>query len=155
MEGDNLFMMKSLEMRVFESKDIETVQVWFNDYEIQRRLEGMMPLNEWFNYINKTVHYFVWLAFENEQPVGMIMVETEDDFTGSVALVVKPSLRNKGYGRSIIEKTMLLPEMRFIKKWFAGIEEDNFACIKCFQSMGYVFENTQPDEDGYYSLIHF
>ncbi|MFF5995104.1 GNAT family N-acetyltransferase [Lysinibacillus sp. KU-BSD001] len=95
------------------------------------------------------------MALENGQPVGMIMVETENDFIGSVALVVKPSLRKKGYGRLIIEKTMLLPEMSVIKKWFAGIEADNFACIKCFQSIGYKLENTQPDEDGYYSLIHF
>lgn len=56
MEGDNILLLQSVEMRVFNSKDIETVQVWFNDFEIQRRLEGMIPLNEWFNYINKNVH---------------------------------------------------------------------------------------------------
>lgn len=147
-------MMKSIDMRIFDSKDIETVQVWFNDFEVQRRLEGITPINEWFNNINNNAHYFVWLAFENEQPVGMVMVEREDDFTGNVALVVKPSLRNKGYGRSIIEKVMSLPETKFVKKWFAGIEEDNLACIKCFQSIGYAFESAHPDEDGYYSLIH-
>lgn len=148
-------MMKPIELRVFESKDIETVQLWFKDFEIQRRLEGMLPLNEWYNFIHKNENYYVWLAFENEQPVGMVMVEIEDDFIGSIALVVKPSLRNKGYGRSMIEKTMILPEMSCIKKWYAGIEEDNFACIKCFQSIGYTVENVQPDEDGFYSLIYF
>ncbi|WP_391370985.1 hypothetical protein [Lysinibacillus sp. KU-BSD001] len=52
-------MIKPIELRVFESKDMETIQGWFNDFEIQRRLGGMLPLNEWYNYIHNNEHYFV------------------------------------------------------------------------------------------------
>ncbi|MDQ0228721.1 hypothetical protein [Metabacillus niabensis] len=48
----------------------------------------MLPLNEWYNFIHKNENYYLWLAFENEQPVGVVMVEIEDDFIGSIALVL-------------------------------------------------------------------
>ncbi|MCC2252414.1 GNAT family N-acetyltransferase [Virgibacillus sp. AGTR] len=148
-------MKRSIEMRLFEEEDIKTVQEWFNDHEIQNRLEGMLPLMEWFNNIKENTQYFVWLTLECNQPVGIVMVEIEEDCTGSIALAVKPSLRNKGYGRLFIEKTMLLPDMQSIKRWYAGIEEDNVACLKCFQSVGFTLQHTQPDKHGFYSLIHY
>ncbi|MED4531840.1 GNAT family N-acetyltransferase [Metabacillus fastidiosus] len=147
-------MQKFIEMCVFENQDIETIETWFEDFEIRRRLEGILPLRKWYEYVKENTEYFVWIALENKQSVGIVMVELEENHTGSIALAVNPFLRNKGYGKVLIERTMALPVLNSVEKWFAGIEEDNIACLKCFQSIGYSFENIQPDEDGYYSLIY-
>lgn len=143
-------------MRIFKENDIETLQTWFEDSEVQRRLDGMLPLHEWFKYVKASTGYQVWMGLgESGQSIGIIMVEQDTDFTGNIALIVNPILRGKGYGRALIEQVMVLSETQSIKKWFAGIEEDNIACLKCFQSVGYLFEDSKPDEDGYYSLIYF
>lgn len=143
-------------MRIFNENDIETLQTWFEDSEVQRRLDGMLPLHEWFKYVKSSTGYQVWMGLgESGQSIGIIMVEQDTDFTGNIALIVNPILRGKGYGRALIEQVMVLSETQSIKKWFAGIEEDNIACLKCFQSVGYLFEDSKPDEDGYYSLIYF
>ncbi|XBM34447.1 hypothetical protein AAG663_02290 [Bacillus licheniformis] len=38
------------ELRLFRKEDIEWLQTWFEDAEVKRRLEGMLPLDEWFNF---------------------------------------------------------------------------------------------------------
>ncbi|MBK3494060.1 GNAT family N-acetyltransferase [Viridibacillus sp. YIM B01967] len=143
-------------MRIFNEKDIETIQTWFEDSEVQRRLDGMLPLHEWYGYVKDNIGYRVWMGLgESGQSIGIIMVEQDIDFTGNIAIIVNPILRGKGYGRALIGQVMVLSETQPIKKWFAGIEEDNIACLKCFQSIGYSFEDSKSDEDGYYSLIYF
>ncbi|MGN9867014.1 GNAT family N-acetyltransferase [Bacillus swezeyi] len=147
-------MNKIDEFRLFQKEDIEWLQTWFEDGEVQKRLEGMMPLHDWYNFVEENENYQVWAALQDGKPVGAVMVEVEEGFTGNIALLVDPFLRSKGYGKAIIKRTVQLSEMSRIKKWFAGIEEDNHACLRCFQSIGYSFESDQPDEDGYYSLIY-
>ncbi|MNW31156.1 hypothetical protein D3C74_80640 [compost metagenome] len=146
---------RSIELRPFEEKDIGMIEPWFRDHEVQLRLEGMGPLGKWFHCVKQNSDYYVWLAIENDQTVGMAMVEAESNVIGNVALVVNPSLWSRGYGRAILKKVLFLPEMDFIKKWVAGIEEDNTASLKCFQSEGFSFEGSQTDEDGFYSLIQY
>ncbi|MSN98586.1 GNAT family N-acetyltransferase [Bacillus paralicheniformis] len=143
------------ELRLFRKEDIEWLQTWFDDAEVKRRLEGMMPLDEWFNFADGNENYRVWAALKEGKPVGAVMVEVEEDSTGNIALLVDPLLRGGGYGKALIKRTMALPEMNRINKWFAGIEEDNKRCLACFRSVGYSLEHDQPDEDGYYSLIYF
>ncbi len=138
-----------------KEQDLTMLEAWFQDAEVKRRLEGMLPLQGWFSYVQSSLDYFVWAAFSENDPVGVIMIEQEqqeEQSTGSIAIVVNPELRGKGYGRAILTKVMSLPELQHIKRWHAGIEADNAACLKCFQSAGFLFDSMEPDEDGYYSL---
>lgn len=147
--------MSITELRVFRESDIVTIKGWFEDAEVQRRLEGMQPLSEWYNYVASKEDYQVWTALdENKQPIGIVMVEQESNYVGYIALVINPILRGKGYGKALVKKVMSLPSTQSIKKWIANIETDNIACLKCFESVGYSFENSIPDEDGYYLLIY-
>ncbi|MGG4321346.1 GNAT family N-acetyltransferase [Bacillus sonorensis] len=143
------------EIRSFQKEDLEWLQTWFKDAEVKRRLEGMLPLDDWYKFAQENEKYWVWVALKGRKPVGAVMVEVEEDCTGNIALLVDPFLRGKGYGKAMLKRAMRLPEMGQVKKWFAGIEEDHHICLRCFQSMGYIFENEHPDEDGFYSLIYF
>lgn len=78
------------ELRLFRKEDIEWLQTWFEDAEVKRRVEGMMPLDEWFNFADGNENYRVWAALEDGKPVGVVMVEVEEDLTGNIALVVDP-----------------------------------------------------------------
>lgn len=133
-------------------RDLTLLQEWFEDAEVHKRLEGMLPLLEWYGHVEQHPGYGVWVAFSNNKAVGIIMIEQEEDNTGSIAIVVDPLARGKGYGKNIISRAMNLPELERIQKWYAGIEADNTACLKCFESAGFTLEHAVPDEDGYYSL---
>lgn len=138
----------------FTEHNLPMLEDWFKDAEVQQRLEGMLPLGEWYEHVERHPGYHVRIAYAEREVVGIIMLEQDEQNTGSIAIVVKPSVRNQGYGRAMLEKAMQLPELRTIHKWYAGIEADNVACLKCFQTAGFVLENEAPDEDGYYSLWH-
>ncbi|WP_251035104.1 GNAT family N-acetyltransferase [Paenibacillus polymyxa] len=141
-------------LRPFTERDLAMLEDWFKDAEVHRRLEGMLPLGDWYRHVEQHPGYDVWVAFSEGEAVGVIMIEREGQNTGSIAIVVNPSIRGKGYGRAVVGKAMQLPELGTIYKWYAGIEADNAACLKCFQSAGFVLENEAPDEDGYFSLWH-
>ncbi|WP_019639338.1 GNAT family N-acetyltransferase [Paenibacillus fonticola] len=141
-------------LRPFTERDLAILEEWFEDREVYRRLEGMLPLGEWYGHVEQQLDYSVWAASFEDNVVGVIMIEREEQETGSVALVVRPAFRGLGYGRALIERAMQLPELATIRKWYAGIEADNTACLRCFQSTGFVMESETPDEDGYCSLWH-
>ncbi|MDR6721543.1 GNAT family N-acetyltransferase [Paenibacillus sp. 2003] len=141
-------------LRPFTERDLPMLEDWFKDAEVHRRLEGMLPLDEWHQHVEQHPGYDVWVAFSQGKAVGVIMIEQEEQNTGSIAIVVDPSVRGRGYGRAVVGKAMQLPKLETIHKWYAGIEADNAACLKCFQSTGFVLENEDPDEDGYFSLWH-
>ncbi|OMF61591.1 GNAT family N-acetyltransferase [Paenibacillus sp. FSL R5-0766] len=141
-------------MRPFMVRDLAMLEEWFKDAEVHRRLEGMLPLDEWHQHVQQHPGYDVWVAFSQGKAVGVSMIEQEEQNTGSIAIVVDPSVRGRGCGRAVIGKAMQLPKLETIHKWYAGIEADNAACLKCFQSTGFVLENEAPDEDGYFSLWH-
>lgn len=139
-------------LQPFTEHELPLLQNWFKDTEVQQRLEGMLPLEEWYGHVSQHPGYGVWVAFSQKEAVGIIMIEQEEQNTGSIAIVVNPSVRGKGYGKAVIGKALNLPEMEMINKWYAGIEADNTACLKCFESAGFRPEHAVPDEDGYFSL---
>ncbi|MGG2134657.1 GNAT family N-acetyltransferase [Bacillus sp. S2(2024)] len=139
----------------FQKEDIDVMESWFQDAETYQRLGGILPLNDWYKFVKENENYVVWMAKNGNKVVGITMVEVDEDHTGSIAILTNPSLRGRGIGKSLIKSTLLLDEMSHVRKWFAGIEADNKACLKCFQANEFVFENLYPDEDGYYSLVYF
>src|SRR5699024_10985834 len=121
------------------------------DTEVKKRLGGLLPLEKWFANVKNNAQYFILLAHSNTQVVGLAIVDIEDS-KGNIAIVTQPDLRNKGVVKQTIQELMKLPDMHQEKKWYAGIEENNSASLHCSQSVGYILENSEPDEDGYYSV---
>lgn len=139
-------------MEQLQKEHLSILQMWFRDSEVQKRMEGMEPLEEWYGHVKENDAYFVWIAFSGEQPVGVAMVEREGENAGSVGLIVNPALRHRGYGKVLLRETMKREEVQGVRRWIAGIEADNHACLRCFESVGYEKVTPVPDEDGFYLL---
>lgn len=146
--------MASIErLEVLNHSHLPILEAWFEDSEVHERMDGMLPLQEWFNYMADNDMYYAWMAYRGEQPVGAIFVELEDG-TAYIGLMTEPALRSQGIGKAMVREVMALPEMESIKTWGAGIEEDNKACLACFKSLGYWSVAEEADEDGFYNLVY-
>ncbi|BFH67614.1 MAG: GNAT family N-acetyltransferase [Paenibacillus dendritiformis] len=126
---------------------------WFEDAEVQERMDGMLPLEDWFDYASANDMYYMWLAYQEEQPVGLIFIELDGE-AGYIGLITDPSLRNQGYGKAMVRELMNHPELQSVHTWVACIEADNKPCLACFKSLGYVTDEEEPDEDGFYNLVY-
>ncbi|WP_246005786.1 GNAT family N-acetyltransferase [Brevibacillus gelatini] len=140
-------------MERLQEEHLAILKTWFQDAEVQKRMEGMEPLEEWYGFVKENDSYFVWIAFMGEQPVGVAMVEIEEGMEGSIGLIVNPSLRHRGYGKTLLREVLEHEELSGVKRWIAGIEEDNVACLRCFEAVGFEKEAPEPDEDGFFLLV--
>jgi RimJ/RimL family protein N-acetyltransferase len=148
-----------------EPSDVPTLQIWFEDEELSKRLGGMLPLQKYFDYVQSESNYFAWMALEGGTPqdggtpVGAVFMQIESnepdeaDEPQSFAFLVRPRLRSRGYGRRILQRFMGQPEASDAKKWRVGVEADNIACQRCLASVGFVPENAAEDEEGFLQYI--
>jgi len=135
-----------------DEETLPTLETWFEDPELRRRLGGTLPLRRWFSYVDSQPGRFAWMAYEEGKSVGMVDLEAEPDGTGWVAHLVKPELRGRGYGRRILEAMLAQPEVSRLKVIKGGIEPDNVAALRCCQAVGFVLEGDEPDEEGFLTV---
>lgn len=126
---------------------------WFEDGEVRERMDGMLPLEEWFDYTSGNDMYYVWLAYHEEKPVGTVFIELDGE-SAYIGLIINPSLRNQRYGKALVREVMNHPELQSVHTWVAWIEADNKPCLACFKSLGYVTDDEETDEDGFYNLVY-
>ena len=136
-----------------EQSDLAILQSWFKDAELRKRLGGMLPLQQYFDFVQSEPNYFAWKAMEGDAPIGVVFVQVEPSEPQSFGFLVKPTLRSRGYGRLILQKLMALPEVASVKEWKAGIESDNIASQRCLASVGFVPESSVEDEQGFLQYI--
>lgn len=91
---------------------------------------------------------FVWLAYVDQTPVGLADTERYADATASVAIVVAPAFRGRGFGRRIIQAVLAHSELAATQEIEAGIEPGNAASVRCFTAVGFTAVTDTPDEDG-------
>lgn len=132
-----------------EQADLPTLQDWFGDAELSRRLSGMLPLQKYFSYVQSEPNYYAWMALEGAVSVGAAFLQVEPDDPQSFTFLVNPSLRSQGYGRLIVQGLMARPEVAEVKEWRVGIEADNLASQRCLASVGFVLDDPTEDEDGF------
>jgi len=71
-----------------------------------------------------------------EKPIALIDLETYNDGTASLALVVAPEMRGKGISTRIHKDIWGIPEMTGINKIIGGIEPANVAMISSLKKAG-------------------
>ncbi|MDQ0178028.1 L-amino acid N-acyltransferase YncA [Bacillus chungangensis] len=140
-------------MEVLQDHHLPMLKTWFNDKEIQDRMAGMLPLESWYNNVCSNDQYFIWAGYAKDELVGIIIVEIEEEI-GYIALIVNPSLQNRGYGKELLRQVLIHPELKSVKKWEAEIEEDHLASIACFRALGFIEEDAVPDEDGFVNFVY-
>ncbi len=130
------------------------------------------PLGE-FRGANETGR-FRWLAWHDATPVGYIDCGTADRWTtweggphgrgvvatipvpaGSIAYVVDPARRRRGYATRMIEALMSLPDLRQIELFAAGLEPDNVGSVACLQAAGFEPLDPRPDWEGIVYHVRF
>lgn len=134
-----------MEFRELEQPNLYVLEDWFKDAEVYKWLSGKLPLKRWYKFVNKSSNYYAWIVYEQEIPVGQISVEIYPDHTASVSLLTNPSLRNKGYGKRMLELLQNRKELDAVQIITAGIEVENIASIRCFKKVGFADEGIDSD----------
>jgi RimJ/RimL family protein N-acetyltransferase len=91
---------------------------------------------------------FGLVASRGANPVGLIDLETYDDGTAGIALIVDPDRRGRGLGKAILSALLALPQLRDVSVVRAGTEVANQASVRCLGAAGFVRETAAPDADG-------
>lgn len=136
-----------------QKTDLPILELWLEDAEVLKRMDGMLPLDEWYENTSRNDMYYTWLAYIGEQPIGTVIIELDEE-SAYIGIITNPALRYKGYGKALISEVMKRPELQAVTKWVASIEEDNVPCLACFSALGYVQEDLEPDEDGFLELVY-
>lgn len=139
-----------MEFLLVNHNDLEILEVWFKDKELILRLGGTLPLHQWFQYVIGNPNYYAWMVYENNVPVGQINLEIYDDFSAFVSILTNPKLRNRGYGKRILEMLLNRQELSIVKIIKVEIEPDNLASLHCFKKVGFIEEGI--NNEGYINL---
>ncbi|AJO57398.1 GNAT family N-acetyltransferase [Bacillus subtilis] len=135
-----------------KESELKILEHWFENEDTRRRMDGMLPLDEWYARVNKDKHDTVIMAYDGQLPAGMAVIEFGEERT-YIGLIVNPLYRLQGYGKRILQKLLTEPDFTSVREWVACIEEDNRISLACFQAAGFTLEDTEPDEDGFLTLI--
>ncbi|MBV9866971.1 MAG: GNAT family N-acetyltransferase [Abitibacteriaceae bacterium] len=146
--------MSDIILRQVDDQAIATLEQWFQDIKLRCRLGGMLPLRDWFGYIQAEPDHFAWIAYEDGQPVGYVDLEREDKTTASTILLVNPALRGHDYGKRILHALLTQPEVTTLEQVEAIIETDNQASLHCFRDVGFVDAPLEPHQDHVVRLVY-
>lgn len=175
--------MPELRLRRFRRRHLPLAEPWFRDADTQRWLGGPdwprlmldladRPLGE-FRGAMETGRYR-WLAWDRDMAVGYIDCGTYDRWAtweggpagrgvtatidlpaGSIAYVVDPALRRRGYATAMIGAVLTAPELAHVGLFTAGVEPANVASARCLHKAGFRPLNPEPDWEGivYYARL--
>jgi L-amino acid N-acyltransferase YncA len=68
--------------------------------------------------------------------------------TGYLALCVDPAARRQGVGRAMLAALLRRAELAAVRRFAAGVETANHACIHCLYAAGFRLYTTEPDFEG-------
>jgi RimJ/RimL family protein N-acetyltransferase len=98
--------------------------------------------------------YDRWTTWE-EGPAGSGVTDAIGVPCASIAYVVDPALRRRGYATAMITAVMTMPELARIELFTAGVEPANAASAGCLLKAGFRPLRPDPDWEGivYYALF--
>jgi RimJ/RimL family protein N-acetyltransferase len=139
-----------IKLRDINRNDLPALERWFEETETKNRLGGMLPLARWFENVRILTNQKNYMALTGEVSTGMVTLETYEDRTASIALLVNPALRNQGFGKAIIRHALKL--LDGCTEVHAHIEQDNTASIRCFGACGFI--ECSVDADDMLDMVH-
>ncbi|WP_422661272.1 GNAT family N-acetyltransferase [Paenibacillus sp. EC2-1] len=142
-----------MDFQKLDQDGLTVLEEWFKDAEVLNRLNGRVPLLQWYNYVEQSPDYFAWMVFENGVSIGQITVELYEDQTAAIDILTNPQLRYKGYGTKMLQTLLKRSELSSTQMIKVGIETDNHASINCFKKVGFVEHGL--DKDGLLELTYY
>ena len=96
-----------------------------------------------------------WIVLSGNNAVAYVDFEIHPNALAWIGIAVKPMLRGQGLGKRVLKDFLKSEHIKGFKEIRAGIEFDNISSIKCFESIGFISLNAEPDDEGIidYSLI--
>ena len=144
--------MESLDFVPFSASHFQNYESWFADDELSSRIEK--PTKKWLQYIQSDPRARAWAVFHDEALVGSVQVDEGTNGFGSVCVVVKPSIRNNGYGRSILREVLIRQELAHLLGFEGYVEPDNIPVQRCCEASGFHLSRLEPDEEGLLKYIY-
>lgn len=135
-----------------KERELKILEHWFKDDNISRRMDAMLPLDAWYARLNKDEDDTVLMAYDGQLTAGIVSIEFVEERV-YIGLIVNPLCQLQGYGKRILQKLLTDPGFTSVREWAASIEKDNRISLACFQAAGFTLEDTEPDEDGFLTLI--
>jgi len=87
-----------------------------------------------------------WIAYDEDQPVGMVAADPMDDGRVQLAsMFVGAEARGRGMGSALIGEVIRAAEDRAL---FLRVKADNEAALSLYAHTGFVATHTPPDADG-------
>lgn len=63
--------------QVMQEPELKILEHWFENEDTRRRMDGMLPLDEWYARVNKDKHDTVIMAYDGQLLTGMVVIEFE------------------------------------------------------------------------------
>ncbi|CDG25018.1 MULTISPECIES: GNAT family N-acetyltransferase [Bacillus amyloliquefaciens group] len=145
-------MVSIIRFQILKERELKILEHWFKNDNIRRRMDAMLPLDAWYARLNKDEDDTVIMAYDGECPAGMVSMEFVEE-RAYIGLIVNPLYQLQGYGKQMLQKLLTDPGFTSVREWAANIEKDNQISLACFQAAGFTLEDTEPDEDGFLTLI--
>lgn len=93
-----------------------------------------------------------FVALDGNQSVGVVDIEESGDGAAWMSLFVRPDVRGKGMGQSILRSLLSNEIVSHIRELKVEIEKDNPASLRCFEGAGFVRRDESQTTEGFVFL---
>ncbi len=93
-----------------------------------------------------------FVALDGGQSVGVVDIEESGDGAAWMSLFVRPDVRGKGMGQSILRSLLSDETVSHIRELKVEIEKDNPASLRCFEGAGFVRRDESGTTEGFVFL---
>lgn len=130
-------------LRVARIEDSRLLYEWANDPEVRRMAFSSGPIAwqahiRWFERKIKDPNTCIYIAIEDNEPVGQIRFDIINCFEANVDIHTKPGMRGKGIGSRIIALGVSRVFSNFgVNAIHAIIKQENSKSREAFQKAGF------------------
>ena len=135
----------SITFRPLQRDDLPLIEPWFD--EGTRR--WLTPPDEaWLRHVTGGSHSRAWIASRDGCNVGIVQADWDEAAIAWVSLVVDPTRRRRGIGRSVLRAWLATIGREFVRIEGA-IEAANVAALACARHSGFAKASDEPDDEGF------
>lgn len=144
---------------LYEHIDIETLKTSFDDFIkslCSEKESPHRPFQDWVEPVPETV---LWLVKDKEY-IGTVKIRHRlnwhlEKWGGHISIDIRPSMRNKGFGRKILKKSIPFANYLGVEKALITINPDNESAIKIIEFCGGVRDEITPETEQFPSQIKY
>lgn len=140
--------MKDIRFIELNENHLNELSEWHQDKELSNRYGGSEWPKKLWEIMGNDENRKCWIALNDDKPIAYVDFEIHPNALAWIGIAVKPTMRGQGLGKRILANFLESEYVKDFDEIRAGIEFDNIASIKCFESVGFIPLNNQPDEEG-------